>query len=217
MVELEDLDPNGFSLWLDGNMPSSSGTLPYVTSRRYLLNSGFSASVLHKYNLYRSAWKARAPKDELFQAAFCALVENTCKSQDKNHMPDIDAYILNPPRQHEAGDKILLLGPTPTVRTRRSMYRQIVLAGSPGAADKIRQTSQRLQDVIDFSLPLMSDYPYPGDFCEPALELLRLNKQLDPADFTQHLIKTGYKVTDYHWRQDRGPFSTLSRVEPHTW
>lgn len=52
MVELEDVDPAGFSLWVDGNQPSSYGTLPHIVSRRYLLEAGVTEPVLRRYNLW---------------------------------------------------------------------------------------------------------------------------------------------------------------------
>ena len=210
MVELEDLDANGFGLWLDGNMPSSYGTLPYLTSRRYLLESGFRPDVLRKYNLYSTRWKARATKDRLFEAVLAALAENTCKSQDESYTADFDMYILNPASKQGTGGKPLLLGPHPSNARRRSTYRQIILIGDSSTTTKIKETNRILQDVLRFSPAPIETYHYPDEFCEEAITLLRLIKGLDPTACAEHLIETGYKVGDFHWRPNHGPFSAVS-------
>lgn len=213
MVELEDNGPDGFALWLDGNMPSSYGTLPYITSRWYLLTSGFREDVLRKHNLYSTSWKASATKDEIFEAAFSALAENTFKQEDKDNIGDLDMYILNPPNKREGKGKPLLLGPRPSNARRRSTYRQIILAGGYQTTTKIEEIGRLLKDVLQFSPAPMVDYSCFDEFCEQAISLLRLIKALDAdPDCTEYLIRTGYKVSELHLGSSHGHFSRRSGV-----
>lgn len=213
MVELEINDPDCFGLWLDGNMPSAYGTLPYIKSRRYLLKAGYTVDVLRKYNLYNTDWKTRAPKDEVLEAMFSALVENELIREDKNEMPDADMYIMNPPGKKEANGKPLLLGPRPSNARRRSTYRQIILTCDSQTTTKIKEIGRLLKEVLRFSHAPIRDYPCPNEFCEQAVSLLQYIKALDSdPDCTKYLIGEGYKVSEFHWRAGQGPFSRRSAV-----
>ena len=208
MVELEDADPAGFSLWVDGNQPSSYGTLPYIVSRRYLIRAGIPEHVLNKYNLWSGKWKASAPKDDIFEAALCAFVENTRASAVGDEESDISLYVLKVPTQHRPTEATLLAGPRSSNQRKHSTYRQVVLAADLSRASEVRGIARLLKEVLCFSPSPDTTYPLPDEFCGEATRLMQVIKGLDAdADCTDYLAGLGYDVHDYHWRGRYGPFS----------